>query len=181
MQPRVVACVLAGGLSSRLGRDKARVRLGRRTLLGRIKAAAKEAGLPVKVLRRDIVPRCGPIGGIYTGLCTLDAEAIVFLACDMPFVSAALLNRLVRAYLRSGRPIFVESADGRGFPCVVPKRCAPLMGRQIEKKEWSIQVLSRALKAKVVPFKNAAELFNVNTARDLATAREKARSLRPLR
>ena len=88
--PLVSVSILAGGLSSRLGRDKARVRLGRRTLLAHVRRAAKELGLPVRVIRRDLVPRCGPLGGVFTALKTSRADAELFLACDMPFVSASL-------------------------------------------------------------------------------------------
>src|SRR5712692_30552 len=46
-------CVLAGGLSARIGRNKARLRLGQRTMLGQIRAVAKTIGLPLRVIRRD--------------------------------------------------------------------------------------------------------------------------------
>ena len=91
----IEACILAGGLSSRMGTDKARLRLGRKTLLGHVRAAARAAGLPLRVIRRDIVPRCGPLGGVYTALRSTRAEAVMFLSCDMPFVTGELLQRLL--------------------------------------------------------------------------------------
>ena len=51
-----------------MGRDKSLVQLGRRTLLQHVRTAARSLGVPVRVIRRDSVPRCGPLGGIYTGL-----------------------------------------------------------------------------------------------------------------
>jgi molybdopterin-guanine dinucleotide biosynthesis protein A len=96
--PAVSICILAGGLSSRMGRDKSRIRIGRRTMLGHIRALAAQLGLPVRVLRRDAVPRCGPIGGIYTALTRTRADAILFLACDMPFVTLAFLKEILRAF-----------------------------------------------------------------------------------
>src|SRR5437867_5654697 len=83
-------CILAGGLSQRMGRDKSRLRLGSKTLLRLIRIEAGELGLPLRVIRRDLIPRCGPLGGVYTALKTSKAEAELFLACDMPFVSAGL-------------------------------------------------------------------------------------------
>src|SRR2546430_17716334 len=91
-QPSIEICLLAGGQSRRMGRDKSRLKLGRRTLLGHIRAEAKTLGLPVRVIRRDLVPRCGPLGGIYTALKSTRADGVLFLACDMPFVRAALLK-----------------------------------------------------------------------------------------
>src|SRR6266566_1093085 len=91
----VEICILAGGLSRRMGRDKSRLRLGRRTMLGHIRGEARKLGFPVRVIRRDAVPRCGPLGGVYTALKTTRAHAVVFLACDMPFVSADLIAFLL--------------------------------------------------------------------------------------
>src|SRR4051812_20308351 len=74
-------CILAGGLSSRMGRDKARMRLGGRTLLGHIRNLVNEAGFGCRVITRDAVSKCGPLGGIFTGLSDTKAPAEIFLAC----------------------------------------------------------------------------------------------------
>ena len=63
-------CILAGGRSRRMGRDKARLRLGGVSLLARLKGLARALRLPARVIRRDAVPRCGPLGGIFTALKT---------------------------------------------------------------------------------------------------------------
>src|SRR5215213_7030364 len=89
-------CILAGGLSSRMGRDKSKLRLGGKTLLSHVRKTAGTLDLPVRVVRRDLVPRCGPMGGIYTALKTTSAEAVLFLACDMPQISSALLKKLLQ-------------------------------------------------------------------------------------
>lgn len=85
-------CILAGGHSTRMGRDKARLQLGGVSLLTRLRRTARELHLPARVIRRDLVPRCGPLGGIFTALTVTSAEAMLFLSCDMPFVTSALLT-----------------------------------------------------------------------------------------
>ena len=134
-----IACILAGGLSSRMGREKSRLRLGRRTLLGHVRTAAEAAGLKARVMRKDIVPRCGPLGGIYTALTRWPAETVLFLACDMPFVSPAMLKNLLAGYEKTRKPIFIQSAKSKGFPCILSKQCLELVARQIAKGERSIQ------------------------------------------
>src|SRR3989454_4591395 len=114
-QPAVEICILAGGLSRRMGGDKSRLRLGRRTLLGHIRAEAKTLGLPVRVIRRDIVPRCGPLGGIYTALKTTRADGVLFLACDMPFVRAGLLKTLLSRTDKTKRACFASVQSVAGF------------------------------------------------------------------
>ena len=112
--PEVAAIVLAGGRSTRLGRDKASELLLGRTLLqhviDRVSALVDEIVVvsapgqplpPVSTLRpmrvaEDLYPGCGPLGGIFTGLRATDAERCLAVACDMPLLSDALLRELLR-------------------------------------------------------------------------------------
>jgi molybdopterin-guanine dinucleotide biosynthesis protein A len=168
-------CVLAGGLSTRLGRDKARLRLGHLTMLGQIRRAAKFLGLPVRVLRRDLVPRCGPIGGVFTGLKTSPHKAELFLACDMPFVSAAFLEDFLDGIKGRDDAVFTVSDGRAGFPFLLRTRTLALVERQIARKEFSLQTLAQALKARRVRIapSRAGQLFNINTPADLQTARRR--------
>ena len=210
--------ILAGGLSSRMGRDKSRIRLGRRTILGHVRAIAAQLHLPVRVLRRDALPRCGPLGGIYTALTRSRADAVLFLACDMPFVSPAFLKQMLKIFRSSIRtekhksrtsspPLLGERAGVRassslsnlfskkmklamsalfashnqlfGLPCLLHRETAlSIVSRQIAQKQFSLQSLARALKAKTLrPARNPAhQLLNLNTPADLETARRKLRS-----
>src|SRR2546430_16860710 len=101
-------CIRAGGLSRRMGRNKASIRIGGLTLLRRVRKTAAELELPIRIIRRDLVPRCGPLGGIYTGLITSRAAAELFLACDMPFVEAEFLKSLIDHFSKCGRPVFTR-------------------------------------------------------------------------
>lgn len=167
-------CILAGGLSSRMGRNKSSLRLGATTILQRIRRTAVILGLPIRVIRRDVVPRCGPLGGIYTGLITSRHEAELFLASDMPFIEGSLLQRLIKAFQKSARPVFVRIGGRRGFPCLLPAKAAPLIRRSIESKKWSIQELASALRAPALAGPSS-QLFNINTPADLTLARNRLR------
>ena len=171
--PECEVCILAGGLSSRMGRDKARLRLGRRTLLGHVRSLAGELGLPVRVTRRDLAPRCGPLGGIYTALKTTRAEAVLFLSCDMPFVSVGLIERLRGRPAARPAAIFVEAAGIVGFPFLLPRAALPGVEAQMTAQRFSLQALAAALRARRLKLgpAQAAQLFNINTPEDFAEAR----------
>jgi molybdopterin-guanine dinucleotide biosynthesis protein A len=167
-------CILAGGLSSRMGRDKSRLRLGGRTLLAHIRATAKAIGLPPRIIRRDLVVHCGPLGGLYSALVTSRADATLFLACDMPFVSAGLLEMLVRKAEHNENALFVEANGRVGFPLLLFRRTAlPVVESQLEKMAFSLQRLARALRSQTIRLaaRQARELLNVNTPDDLRKAR----------
>ena len=106
-----------------MGRDKIRIMLGGKTLLERVSVAAEQCGFKLRVIRHDLVPRCGPLGGIYTALRTTSAEAVLFLACDMPFVGPELLRLVLRSGVdgSSVKSVFARGPGGVGFPILLPK------------------------------------------------------------
>ncbi len=180
-KPEIEVCILAGGLSTRMGRDKARLRLGRRTLLGHVRTAAEVSGFPVRVIRRDAVPRCGPLGGIYTALKSTRRDVIVFMSCDLPFVSSAIIRALARAAKANAQPIFFADREGMvGFPFALRKEALELITEQITRREFSLQKLARRLRAvaRPIPATQAWRWFNVNTPEEFQRARELWRECR---
>ena len=129
------AYVLAGGASSRFGRDKALVRFGARPLLLDIVALAQTCVSEVAVVAaaqkyadldgqleiiKDQWPGEGPLGGIITALQLLDAGDLVALGGGdkgdrMPFLTAEWLQFLValaRASDKETQVILPHSAHG---------------------------------------------------------------------
>jgi molybdopterin-guanine dinucleotide biosynthesis protein A len=174
-------CILAGGLSTRMGRDKSRVRLGRSTMLGLIRDMAVKTGLKVRILRRDLVPRSGPLGGIYSALQITTADAVLFLACDMPFVRTEMINALIAAAkAHPGRLIFFRPGRKFGFPLLIPRVFVEEIAGQIERRDLAIESLIKRLPTKVVRCRRNWQscLENINTPKDLEAARKRLRSAR---
>jgi molybdopterin-guanine dinucleotide biosynthesis protein A len=167
--------ILAGGLSERMGADKLRLRLGRRTTLGHVRALAKSLDLPTRVIHKDLVPRCGPIGGIYTALKKARKPAVLILSGDMPFVSRELVERLIDAARVRDQAVFAHSEPGFGFPALLRVESLPVVESQIANGKRSIQALARTLNARAFtpPIRLAGDLFNLNTPEDLEAARER--------
>jgi molybdopterin-guanine dinucleotide biosynthesis protein A len=101
------AFVLAGGMSSRMGQDKAFLRFGTSTLLGRaldvtrivipevrIVGSAAKFGAFAEVVE-DQFAGCGPLGGIHAALDVSTASYNLILAVDMPFVESKWLSYLL--------------------------------------------------------------------------------------
>jgi molybdopterin-guanine dinucleotide biosynthesis protein A len=180
-------CILAGGSSKRMGRDKSRLRLGSTTMVGHIRKAARSAGLPVRVIRRDSIPKCGPLSGIYTALKTTRANAVLFLACDMPCVSTELIQFVLQGFGKSEESrlqpvvggshsggLFVRSQGRAGFPFILPCGAIEIVERQIQIGEYSLQGLAKAVWATILPVTHrlSNQLFNVNAPEDLRIIRE---------
>lgn len=108
-----VGLVLAGGRSSRMGRDKATLVLGGRTLarraadlLGRVcrevVVADRGRGVVPGVPSVEDGPGAGPAAGLLGAARTAPGRPLLALACDLPRVPAPLLAELVEAARRTG-------------------------------------------------------------------------------
>ncbi len=125
--------VLAGGRSTRMGADKARVRVdGRRlvdTLLstlppGSPRVVVSPADLGVPTVSED-PPFGGPVAGIAAGARALSTPFVAVLAVDAPR-SAALLPALAGA-IGDADCAVVESPDGYTQPLCALWRRPPLL------------------------------------------------------
>ena len=126
--------VLAGGKSTRLGRDKTRLVFSGSPLLERAVGLLRRVADDVRVSGTDPSdvgcdapwladdePGLGPLGGILTALRRLDGPVLA-LACDLPLMRADILETLLAA--RARRPaealatMFLNPASGRVEPLV---------------------------------------------------------------
>lgn len=144
-------------------------------MLGHIRPEARKLGLPVRVIRRDAVPRCGPLGGIHTALQTTRADAVLFLACDMPFVTSELLSVLCNRFADHEHGLFVETKGKSGFPFILRQESRAIVSRQIGRGELSLGRLAAAAKAGAFLPKRAwqSQLLNVNTPKEWEQAQRR--------
>jgi molybdopterin-guanine dinucleotide biosynthesis protein A len=108
----VYGLVLAGGVSSRMRRDKAALQYGGKTQLDRafelasrhvarvfVSVRASQTDDPTRAQRPMIVDSVagdGPTVGIRSALAAYPEAAWLVLACDLPFLSDAALSQLLR-------------------------------------------------------------------------------------
>jgi iron complex transport system ATP-binding protein len=162
---KIEVCILAGGQSRRMGRPKAAVELEGLPLIEWSKRIARGAGLPYRVIDRDLGESRGPISGIQTALKTTRAEAVIFLSCDMPFVRSSTLRKLTSYVV----PAFAAHNKMVGFPFILPRS-------KIAEVE-TLQALARKTKAKVFEI-SEDESFNINTPGDFERAERMLRVFR---
>ena len=162
-----------------MGCDKSKLRIGARSLLQHVRHAAGILDLPVRVIRRDKLPRCGPLGGIYTGLITSKHDAELFLACDMPFIDVRLLKRLVSLFRKSRGVAFAHHKKVAGFPCIIPRKKVNVVITRISLRSLSIQDLARSLRAAYLSPTSSKSLTNLNTPAELEQARKQVSTKRP--
>ena len=191
--------VLAGGLSRRLGRDKAVEPIGGEPLIarciGRLSAVADEIIVVVNGIDRgkqlplpttcrvvmDVYADSGSLGGIFSGVSALGDEWGVVVACDMPFLNIALLKHMLS--LREGFDAVVPVLDGRPEPthALYSKACLPHIERRLQAGDLKIARFFDDVSVCYVSQEDVdahdpdhLSFFNVNTQSDLDKALELA-------
>ncbi len=179
--------VLAGGKSSRMGRDKALVESDGRTLLanavGLLRPHVEELliiGDPTMhqgtgpLVLADDTPGLGPLGGILTALRYAWNDRLIVLACDMPNVNSALFERLKSLY-DEGHDAVVPQCDGRLEPlaAIYHRHCRGAFAAAIAEGELKMSMAVERVNARYVqvcPGEEGwpADLFrNINAPSDL--------------
>jgi molybdenum cofactor guanylyltransferase len=127
--------VLAGGKSTRMGRDKAFVEFEGKTLLARalevtrsvtadvwIAGDAAKFGIYASVVE-DVFRGCGPLGGIHAALRASRERLNLMLAVDVPFVSREFLQFLIVQARESNAVVTVVEVQEKRQPlCAVYRR-----------------------------------------------------------
>jgi len=108
MTTDAVGVVLAGGRSSRMGRDKAAIAFGGVSLLHRVVAVLSEVFDTVLVAGEstvdvdvdvdtvvDRIPNGGPLSGLDAAYHAAAGQSLFLLAVDLPFVDADVIRRII--------------------------------------------------------------------------------------
>ncbi len=145
---QVSAFVLAGGESSRMGRDKAQLKLGGIPLILRTARLVESvAGAAVVIgnaeaysafdLRAiaDDWPGAGPLGGIATALRAATAPWSLIVATDLPYLTREWLEYLIaRAVASSGDAVLPMNTRGAEPLCAMyHQRAEPAIRKALER------------------------------------------------
>lgn len=118
----------------------------------------------------DRIPDRGAPGGLHAALSTIETPWLFFVACDMPRLDPALVERLA-ALRRTDLDAVVPTLDGRVEPMHAfwSRRALPALDRLLREGEPSFRELLGEIPHALVGCEERRESFgNVNTPEDLA-------------
>lgn len=187
--------VLAGGKSSRLGFDKALLRVNGEILAqwlpDQLAALCQPLALVVDRPQRypvavpqliDITPDAGPLAGIAVGLQGLAVPALFTCACDMPLIRPALVQRLSAAL--DGYDLVIPERDGRLEPlcAIYAAACLPVITALLRQNRLHARAVASEVKARILQESEwrdvdpAGDSFlSINTPADLVRMQQRAR------
>lgn len=176
----VTGVILAGGMSRRMGKNKALLQLGEDSLIGHVirrmhlitdelllitnnPAEYVHLGLP---MHEDTVPNAGALGGVYTGLTYASHDAVFCVACDSPFLEPKLLSYLfsVLGEYDAVMPYTCEEIEVRHLShsdaaritlqtlcAAYSKRCLPIIELMLQESELRVHALQERAHIKCMP------------------------------
>lgn len=154
------------------------------------------AALKLRVIN-DVLPEKRDAGanrpraaifGFYTALVRAETEWLAILACDLPFVSGELFERLIfllqnyKSKIENPDAVVPVQPDGKAQPlCALYRRsaCLSVVEEMLGGKDWSLQKLLQRVETLFVSFDEIADLpnsefffFNANTPKDFDKAQQ---------
>lgn len=168
--------VLAGGRSTRMGRDKALLPFGGRTLLQHVAGIVREAAGEVTVLGDpekygrlglraipDVVPDSGPMGGLLTAMKDANEPRILLVACDMPNLTVAFLRELIGT---KGEIVVPDSGRLHPLCAIYARRWWPAVEFAVRQRLLKMHDFLSTVPVQRVPA-DPNLLKNLNTPEDL--------------
>ncbi len=176
----VSAAILAGGFSSRMGRDKAALPFGGTTLLafqvGKLRALGIEdimisgsgQELPGTRSIPDVFPHKGPLSGIHACLLQAKGGSVLFLGVDTPLIPLETLRALASAH-ESGVTLLRHGERTEPLIGVYDAALIPLCGEILQSGHTGVRQLLDRTAVKELPFDGDETVFlNANTPEDYA-------------
>ena len=145
--------ILSGGKNTRMGENKAFLRIGGERLIDRTVRLFRQVFREViivttnpldyldqeAVIVTDILPGKGALGGLYTGLFYSTDEYAFLAACDMPFLNTSFMEYMLQQ--TTGYDIVVPAPpDGlQPLHAIYARRCLPAIRAYLDKNRLQIK------------------------------------------
>ncbi len=187
----LTVAIQAGGQSRRMGRDKGLVLLDGQPLVRRLLDRVADLGDEILIttnrpedyaflgvrLAPDESPGAGALSGLRTALKAAHGDKVLVLACDMPFVSRALLMYLIGLAPQADVVIPRPAGEYEPMHAVYDRGCLTEIEASLEAGD--MRMISFFSRVSVLPVEDdilerldpgRRSFFNVNTPADLAQA-----------
>ncbi|KAA3619729.1 MAG: molybdenum cofactor guanylyltransferase [Calditrichaeota bacterium] len=188
----ISAAILAGGKSTRMGRNKALLKINGKSLIAHVYEALKSLTKEICIIGSsaeeydflnipvfpDMIASIGPLAGIYTALSRSNKSHCFVVACDMPFISKKLLIKMAEN-IKPQTITTIRTTKGLEPLCsIYPGEALAITKKLVHKKQFRTSRLFDHLPTIEIPVTEVPfgdhVLFNINTPDDLSDALSQA-------
>ena len=180
MVGKVIASILAGGKSQRMGQDKALMAWQGRPLLAHMLDIPKAMGIPARIIAdredldsfgvvvlQDRMPEAGPAAAVWSALASDPEATHLILACDMPQLEPSLPAELLSLHA-SGITLPKDATGWHPLCAVYDGSLGSDWEHAVRAGERRMQALVRSFPHQVVDMSRYAHmLHNWNQPEDI--------------
>ena len=192
----ITGIILAGGKSTRIGVNKALLKIGRKTIIDNIISRISPLFSKIILITNypdefcflkknsislfpDVISGANSMGGIYSGLSHSKTRYNFLFACDMPFVNPELVSYMIKG-IQGNDIVIPEGKTGyEPLHAIYSKNCLKSFKKLIQKGDLKITNIFKFVKVKVITQKEVSRFdpegiafFNVNTMADYNKIKE---------
>lgn len=182
MEKQIAGCVLAGGHSSRYGRNKALQSFEGSYFLKRAEkllqgicenvyiSVANKGDYPefTESAIEDVYKECGPIGAIYSILLKSEQEKTLIIPCDMPALTIPIFQRMIDSSSNHDIVCYAQNHHPLTFPMLIDRKCLSVVAKAIMDKNYRIRDIMKKVDTCFIQTNaDLADCFiNINTIDD---------------
>ncbi len=155
MTEDVSIAILAGGQSSRMGRDKSFVELMGKPLIAHVIERVRQLSLPMMIIANqpesyqafglpvftDVLPNRSSLAGLYSAIYHSPSDYTLCVACDMPFLNPALLTYMIGLSTGYDAIVPIIGDHPQGLHAIYRKACLAPMLQHLEQNHLRIRDL----------------------------------------
>ncbi len=177
----ITLIILAGGKSSRMGTDKALLKINGKTFVQNIYDNLKDNFADIIISTNNIdvritgakiisdkIKNIGPMGGIYTCLKHSKTELNFIVSVDTPFISSELAHEIISK--SDNYDITIIRCNNKTNPIIgiYSKQVLPILEQEINSKMYKMMKFLEKTNYQIINFKNSFKKYlkNINTIED---------------
>jgi len=162
----ITGVILAGGKSSRMGKNKGLLPLKGKTFIRHITDTLQNVFHRVIIITNqennydflkleifnDIYQDCGPLGGIHAAFVHSKARSCFFVSCDIPFITSSLIDYIIR-FESDGAVIKIPSMGNKIHPLcgLYQLQCLTTVEHNLIKRNLKVRNTLDCLDVCIVP------------------------------
>lgn len=177
--------VLAGGKSSRMGRDKGLMEFDGKKMIEYSIKALQPICSSIRILANDpmydklgypmtsdFILDKGPLAGICTGLILSHTNLNFFAPCDSPYINQHLFEHLLKH--ANGYDAIIPIYKGKLYPltAIYSKNCLSAFMRSLKNNQLKVMEAIESVNTKKVELGEELPFFNENTLANINTIKE---------
>lgn len=175
----ITGIILAGGKSSRMGTDKAMLKLNDKSFMQHVIEALKPLVNDIIIVSdnpehdklhlvrvTDIIKNEGPLVGLYSGVSHSNTTYNLVVSCDVPFITTEVLNQLITNHEKEFDVVQLESQN-KSMPltALYNNQCTTQIKDLLDSGERRVRAAVSQLKVKTIKLNDHSSnaVTNINT------------------